>query len=62
MNGLYAQSTVGFYVGALQGAGARGVHVHFEPPRPDGVHATIPLERARFFVQWDRIVGEGPPP
>ena len=52
MNGLYAHCTVGFYVGALEGAGARDVVVHFQPPVSDGAHAGVPLERVRFAVQW----------
>jgi hypothetical protein len=58
MNGLYAQSTVGFYLGALESAGARDVHVHFEPPQSDGHLRGIPLERVRFFVQWERVARE----
>ncbi len=52
MNGLYVQSTIGFYVGALEGAGARDVLVHFEQPEPDGAREGIAVERVRFAVQW----------
>jgi hypothetical protein len=54
MNGLYAQSTVGFYEGALEGAGARDVRVHFERPSSDGAHAGVLLERVRFSVTWEQ--------
>jgi hypothetical protein len=53
MNGLYTQSTVGFYMGALEGAGARDVRVHFERPASDGSHAGVPLERIELVVQWN---------
>jgi hypothetical protein len=43
---------VGFYVGALEGAGARNVVLHFERPAPDGARAGTPVERIRFAVQW----------
>ncbi len=52
MNGLYVQSTVGFYRGALEGAGAREVRVDFERPITDGLHAGVPVERVRFVVTW----------
>jgi hypothetical protein len=53
MNGLYAQCTVGFYVGALEGAGARDVRVTFSPPSPDGSHAGVALERIELVVRWN---------
>ena len=43
---------VGFDVGALEGAGARNVVLHFERPAPDGARAGMPVERIRFAVQW----------
>jgi len=58
MNGLYVQCTVGFYVGALEGAGARNVILHFERPAPDGARAGVPLERIRFAAQWTITAGD----
>jgi hypothetical protein len=52
MDGLYVQSTVGFFIGALEGAGARDVRVELAPPVADGTHAGVPVERARFVVRW----------
>jgi hypothetical protein len=52
MNGLYAQSTIGFFIGALEGAGARDVRVEFASPVAEGTHAGVAVERARFVVRW----------
>ncbi len=53
MNGLYAESTVGFYLGALGAVGARDIRVRFEQPAADGSLARVPLERLRFAVTWE---------
>ncbi len=53
MDGLYAQSTIGFYEGALEGAGAKKIRVQFERPVPDGQHLGTPVERIRFAVTWE---------
>jgi hypothetical protein len=53
MNGLYADSTVGFYQGALGRLGARDLRVEFDRARPDGSNAGIPLERIRFRTRWN---------
>jgi hypothetical protein len=53
MDGVYADSTVGFYLGALGSAGATNVVVDFERPVSDGTNTDVPLERIRFTVRWD---------
>jgi hypothetical protein len=53
MNGLYCDSTVGFYQGALGRLGARDLRVEFDRARADGSNAGIPLERIRFRTRWD---------
>jgi hypothetical protein len=57
MDGLYVHCTMGFYAGALQGAGARDVLVRFEQPAPDGARAGVAVERIRFAVQWSNPAG-----
>ena len=52
MNGLYASSTAGFYTGALEGVGARGVTTLFQQPVDDGVRDGLPLQRVRFAARW----------
>lgn len=52
MNGLYAASTVGFYRGALEGAGAAKVDLVWDRPKPEGRHAGIAVERLRFMARW----------
>jgi hypothetical protein len=59
INGLYAQSTAGFFVGALEGAGAHDVTIHFEDVSSDGAHAGVPLQRVPFTVQWRKPAGDG---
>lgn len=54
MNGVYVDSTIGFYEGALAGVGARDVRADFDPPVGDGVFAGVALERIHFTVRWAR--------
>jgi hypothetical protein len=52
MNGLYADATVGSYIGAVEASGGKNVVVSFERPRADGVHEGVAIERLRFVARW----------
>jgi hypothetical protein len=52
LNGVYVQSTIGFFQGALEDAGARDVLARFHEPASDGVYAGVPVQRIAFTVHW----------
>ena len=52
MDGLYVNTPAGFFQGALEAAGAKGVSVQFSPPAAGGHHGGVAVERIRFAVTW----------